>query len=62
MTNHNDDLFVLENTVSELLLLSKRQPLKDDLLRAKDLMASLKESSYTNEEISLQEKNGVNLQ
>jgi ribosome-binding protein aMBF1 (putative translation factor) len=52
MPNH--DLSAVEDTVSELQLLSKRQPLKDeDLLRAKDLMASLKEAGYTNKEISI---------
>ena len=54
MSNRNDvDLSSIEDTVSELQLLSKRQPLRDeDLLRAKDLMASLKEAGYTNKEIS----------
>lgn len=43
--NHNDDVSVLEDTLSELQLLPKRQPLRDeDLLRSKDLMASLKEA------------------
>jgi len=52
MSNHND-LSALADIVSQLQLLSKRQPLKDeDLLRAKDLMRSLKESGYTNKEIS----------
>jgi hypothetical protein len=53
MSNHNDvNLSAIEDTVSELQLLSKRQPLRDeDLLRAKDLMASLKEAGYTNKEI-----------
>ena len=53
MSNYND-LSAVEDTVSELQLLSKRQPLKDeDLLRAKDLMGSLKDAGYTNKEISI---------
>ncbi|MBV9177220.1 MAG: hypothetical protein JO297_09290 [Nitrososphaeraceae archaeon] len=52
-SSRNNDLSAIEDTVSELQLLSKRQPLRDeDLLRAKDLMASLKEAGYTNKEIS----------
>ena len=52
-SSRNNDLSDIEDIVSELQLLSKRQPLRDeDLLRAKDLMASLKEAGYTNKEIS----------
>jgi hypothetical protein len=50
--NHNH-LSDLEDIVSELQSLSKKQPVKDeDLLRAKELMRSLKQSGYTNKEIS----------
>jgi hypothetical protein len=52
MSNHYD-LSTLEDIASQLLLLSKRQPLRDDdLSRAKDLVRSLKEAGYTNKEIS----------
>ena len=51
--NHNQ-LSALEDIVSELQSLSKKQPVKDeDLLRAKELMRSLKQSGYTNKEISI---------
>ena len=50
--NHNH-LSALEDIVSELQSLSKKQPVKDeDLLRVKELMRSLKQSGYTNKEIS----------
>jgi hypothetical protein len=50
--NHNH-LSDLEDIVSELQSLSKKQPVKDeDLLRVKELMRSLKQSGYTNKEIS----------
>ena len=50
--NHNH-LSALEDIVSELQSLSKKQPVKDeDLLRVKELMGSLKQSGYTNKEIS----------
>ena len=50
--NHNQ-LSALEDIVSELQSLSKKQPVKDeDLLRVKELMRSLKQSGYTNKEIS----------
>jgi hypothetical protein len=50
--NHNQ-LSALEAIVSELQSLSKKQPVKDeDLVRAKELMRSLKQSGYTNKEIS----------
>lgn len=43
----------LEDIVSELQFLSKKQPVQDDdLLRVKELMGILKESGYTNKEIS----------
>ena len=43
----------LENTLSELQSLGKKQPLKgDDLQRAKELMAMLKKSGYTNKQVS----------
>jgi hypothetical protein len=43
----------LEDIVSELQFLSKKQPVQDDdLLRLKELMRILKESGYTNKEIS----------
>ena len=51
--NHNQ-LSTLEAIVSELQSLSKKQPVKDeDLLKAKELMRSLKQSGYTNKEISI---------
>jgi hypothetical protein len=50
--NHNQ-LSALEDIVSELQSLSKKQPVKDeDLVRVKELMGSLKQSGYTNKEIS----------
>jgi hypothetical protein len=43
----------LENILSELQSLAKKQPLKgDDLQRAKELMAMLKKSGYTNKQVS----------
>jgi len=43
----------LEDIVRELLSLAKRKPLKgEDLVRAKELMARLKEMGFTNKEIS----------
>src|SRR5438067_13668016 len=43
----------LEDIVSELQFLSKKQPVQDDdLLRVKELMGILKECGYTNKEIS----------
>jgi hypothetical protein len=51
--NHNQ-LSALEDIVSELQSLSKKQPVKDeDLVRVKELMGSLKQSGYTNKEISI---------
>ena len=51
--NHYNHLYALEDIVSELQSLSKKQPVKDeDLVRVKELMRSLKESGYTNKEIS----------
>src|SRR5690242_15069472 len=51
--NHHNHLSALEDIVSELQSLSKKQPVKDeDLLRVKELMGSLKQSGYTNKEIS----------
>ena len=51
--NHHNQLSALEDVVSELQSLSKKQPVKDgDLLRAKELMGILKQSGYTNKEIS----------
>jgi hypothetical protein len=54
----------LEDIVSELQFLSKKQPVQDDdLLRVKELMGILKESGYTNKEIStLTRENGVSPQ
>jgi hypothetical protein len=51
--NTHHHLSALEDIVSELQSLSKKQPVKDeDLLRVKELMGSLKQSGYTNKEIS----------
>ena len=51
--NHYNHLYALEDIVSELQSLSKKQPVKDeDLLRVKELLRRLKESGYTNKEIS----------
>src|ERR671926_414781 len=51
--NTHNHLSALEDIVSELQSLSKKQPVKDeDLLRVKELMRRLKESGYTNKEIS----------
>jgi len=52
--HHQDhNLSALEDIVSELQSLSKKQPVKDeDLSRVKELMRSLKQSGYTNKEIS----------
>jgi hypothetical protein len=52
--NNHNQLSALKDIVSELQSLSKKQPVKDeDLLRAKELMRSLKQSGYTNKEISI---------
>ena len=51
--NHHNHLSALEDIVSELQSLSKKQPVKDeDVLRVKELMRSLKQSSHTNKEIA----------
>ena len=51
--NTHNHLSALEDIVSELQSLSKKQPVKDeDLLKVKELMGSLKQSGYTNKEIS----------
>ena len=51
--DNRNHLSALEDIVSELQSLSKKQPVKDeDLLRVKELMRSLKQSGYTNKEIS----------